>query len=268
MSGGFAHEIRNALAGAKILMRKILHSELDKDGSLSMAMKNSEHLLDIFKMLRGEVDPNLFKQVAQKIKEIKDAEKTMEQLSQMAYLSIERSLDVTTTIMEYSKVGSQTKGDDLVDLQNLLTRFVEEQRQELESHRIMLSTDLNERLFVRGTESHFHSLFSNIILNAKEALLDDKSETKQEHSIRIASTVRERRVWISIKDNGIGIPADVKARIFEPFFSTKPATGTGLGLGMVAKYVAIYGGELTVNSEPGQWTEFVVGLPLEEDPAS
>jgi two-component system NtrC family sensor kinase len=70
-------------------------------------------------------------------------------------------------------------------------------------------------------------------------------------------------VEIRVRDNGIGISATVRDRIFEPFFTTKPA-GEGTGLGLSLSYdivVQQHGGRLTMESEPGAFTEFVVTLP-------
>jgi two-component system NtrC family sensor kinase len=68
---------------------------------------------------------------------------------------------------------------------------------------------------------------------------------------------------VRVKDNGSGIPADVMPRIFDPFFTTKEDQNrTGLGLAVAHSIVEQHGGEITVRSEPGQGTEFQVGLPM------
>ena len=74
---------------------------------------------------------------------------------------------------------------------------------------------------------------------------------------------RGDHVEIHIRDNGIGIPSEVKEKIFNPFFTTKPAgEGTGLGLSMSHDIVVKqHGGRIDVDSEPGAFTEFIVTLP-------
>ena len=71
------------------------------------------------------------------------------------------------------------------------------------------------------------------------------------------------RVEIRIRDNGTGIPEAVRAKIFEPFFTTKPAgAGTGLGLSLSFDIIAKqHGGTLAADSEPGEFTQFVITLP-------
>ena len=68
---------------------------------------------------------------------------------------------------------------------------------------------------------------------------------------------------ISIRDNGAGIPPDLKDKIFNPFFTTKPAgEGTGLGLSISHDIVVKqHGGSIEIDSEPGQFTEIRVILP-------
>ena len=73
----------------------------------------------------------------------------------------------------------------------------------------------------------------------------------------------EDHAEIRIRDNGNGIPPDVIEKIFNPFFTTKPTNqGTGLGLAMSSDIVRKHGGAIRVESEPGQFTEMIVELPL------
>ncbi len=70
-------------------------------------------------------------------------------------------------------------------------------------------------------------------------------------------------VEIRVKDNGPGIPEEVKKKIFQPFFTTKPTgQGTGLGLSMSYDIVKVHGGKLTVESKDGEGTEFMIQLPV------
>src|SRR5262249_62315613 len=71
------------------------------------------------------------------------------------------------------------------------------------------------------------------------------------------------KVEIRIRDNGMGIPPDIREKIFNPFFTTKPAgEGTGLGLSMSHDIVAKqHGGTIEVVTEPGSFSEFIISLP-------
>ena len=114
-------------------------------------------------------------------------------------------------------------------------------------------------------------VFLNMVANACDAT-DEKRRaggtTPYEPALSIASTRDAERAVIRIKDNADGMPPEVVEKIFTPFFTTKPAgKGTGLGLAMSADIVREHGGTIQVNSEPGQYTEMVIELPL-EPPAS
>ena len=79
---------------------------------------------------------------------------------------------------------------------------------------------------------------------------------------RLAVTTRcqDDRVVFSVKDSGGGIARALLPQVFDPFFTTKEG-GTGLGLSIVRKIVDLHGGEVRIESEPGQGTEVTVLLP-------
>ena len=79
----------------------------------------------------------------------------------------------------------------------------------------------------------------------------------------------EEHVQIRIRDNGKGMPPEVMDKIFNPFFTTKPTDrGTGLGLAISSDIVRRHGGEISVESEAGRYTEMLVELPLTPPPGA
>ena len=114
-------------------------------------------------------------------------------------------------------------------------------------------------------------VFLNMVNNSCYAI-DEKRREKAETGEGIESYMptlwlitkrKEDKVEIRIKDNGNGIPPDVLKRIFDPFFTTKPTDkGTGLGLAMSSDIIREHGGTILVNTEPGEFTEMVIELPL------
>ncbi len=77
------------------------------------------------------------------------------------------------------------------------------------------------------------------------------------------SDKEEEYLRITIRDNGPGIPAEVRDKIFVPFFTTKK-TGTGLGLAIAQKIVHSHGGVLDLKSEPGKGTDFIIKVPVRQ----
>jgi signal transduction histidine kinase len=125
------------------------------------------------------------------------------------------------------------------------------------SHKFVLT--LGERLpHVRGNFSHLEQVIINLIQNACDAL----TSPKEAITISTAFDPDTRRVRLSVRDEGIGMSADVLARISQPFFTTKRERGgLGLGLSISRSIVAAHGGELTFDSKPGRGTVASVILP-------
>ena len=74
---------------------------------------------------------------------------------------------------------------------------------------------------------------------------------------------KDDNIEIHINDNGSGIPDEVVDKIFNPFFTTKPTNeGTGLGLAMCSDIIRRHGGSINVNTEPGEFTDMIISLPL------
>jgi GAF domain-containing protein len=108
--------------------------------------------------------------------------------------------------------------------------------------------------------------FLNLIANGVYAATRRKNEDKEpgfEPTLRATTKNLGNAVEIRIRDNGTGIPAEVQQKMFNPFFTTKPAgEGTGLGLSMTHDIIVKqHGGRIDVTTEPGQFTEFTIVLP-------
>ncbi len=118
----------------------------------------------------------------------------------------------------------------------------------------------------------FTRVILNLISNGFYAALKRKSELGDGFEPTLTASTRNLgdKVEIRIRDNGIGIPEDVKAKMFNPFFTTKPA-GEGTGLGLSLSYdivVKQHGGTIQVDTKPGDFTEFTIVLPRGGNPKS
>ena len=105
-------------------------------------------------------------------------------------------------------------------------------------------------------------LFSNGFYAAGER---QRTETMPgfEPMLQVATRDLDGAVEIRVRDNGIGIPSEIKDRLFQPFFTTKPpGEGTGLGLSMSYDIITQqHGGSISVDSKVGKYSEFTVRLP-------
>ncbi|MGO9360202.1 MAG: GAF domain-containing protein [Xanthobacteraceae bacterium] len=108
-------------------------------------------------------------------------------------------------------------------------------------------------------------VFLNLISNGFYAAAKRKAEAGDGFEPALRATTRNlgSTVEIRIRDNGTGIPVEVKEKMFNPFFTTKPAgEGTGLGLSMSHDIIVKqHGGTIDVDTEPGAFTEFIITLP-------
>ena len=112
----------------------------------------------------------------------------------------------------------------------------------------------------------FRRVVFNLVDNAVAALGEDDQTAEHERPcITLRSNYEPRRKVASfeISDNGSGIAARIKSRIFEPYFTTKKK-GTGLGLAIVSSVVADHQGQIRVYDNPPRGTRFVVELPVSQ----
>ncbi len=101
----------------------------------------------------------------------------------------------------------------------------------------------------------------NMLINSLDALKDGQGE------IEIRTSLENDRVFIRIKDNGVGIPPENLNKIFEPFFTTKEVgKGTGLGLSVSYGIIKNFKGTIDVKSEVGKGSEFIISLPVSSNP--
>ena len=123
-------------------------------------------------------------------------------------------------------------------------------------HHIELEKDYGELPPISCYPGRLNQVLLNLLINARQAI-------QGEGKIRIKTWHDAGNVYISISDNGIGIPADHLHKIFDPGFTTKGVgVGTGLGLSIVFRIVREdHRGEISVESKPGEGTTFIVAIP-------
>ncbi|MBF0210538.1 MAG: PAS domain S-box protein [Desulfamplus sp.] len=128
------------------------------------------------------------------------------------------------------------------------------------SIRLDLADDLPQ---VKGHNNRLQQVFFNLLNNARDAI-QEKMDIEPElyGDILVRTYSDNKKVVVTVTDNGIGIPEDVRNKIFEPFFTTKQ-TGKGMGLGLAITYgiVRDYGGTITIESKPSEGTTFLLTFP-------
>jgi PAS domain S-box-containing protein len=126
-------------------------------------------------------------------------------------------------------------------------------------HRAAVITRLGDLPMVRANESRLGSVVLNLVVNAAQSIPDGRAA---QNTITVSTWARHGLVFISVRDTGVGISAEHRSRIFDPFFSTRAVGGgTGLGLYITQGIVRELGGEIRLDSTPGKGTTFEVQLP-------
>jgi signal transduction histidine kinase len=133
-----------------------------------------------------------------------------------------------------------------------------------QSTQLLFESDADVQM-VDGDSDLLHRAIFNLVLNAAQALGDGGTVTVSMRAAT-ADTVpggvvpEAGAIRLLIEDNGPGMPADVRDRIFTPFFTTKPR-GSGLGLPVVHRAIEAHRGVVLVDSSPGSGTRFTIILP-------
>ncbi len=150
------------------------------------------------------------------------------------------------------------RGDETVEREVSLARSVEDTLGLLQ-HRlrhVQIVKDVDPEARIRGFPGQIDQVLMNLLTNAAQAI-GDRGGT-----IRVSAQCRDARVLLTVSDDGPGIPADVVPRIFDPFFTTKDVgEGSGLGLSIVHGIIERHGGQIDVDSKPGQGTTFTISFP-------
>ena len=173
--------------------------------------------------------------------------------------AVERASKVVFALKNYAHVEhSEEKQpvDVRASIETVLELYGAQIKQGIEVRR-----DFADTPPISGHADELVQVWTNLIHNAMHAM-------EGRGRLHLASTQHEGHVVVSVTDSGPGVPPELRAKIFEPFFSTKArGEGTGLGLHICQQIVAKHGGAIRLDSVPGE-TTFSVRLPLDEPVAA
>lgn len=143
-----------------------------------------------------------------------------------------------------------------MDMPALLSELSADLKDKAASFSVKLDFSAEDGLEARGEPRSLYRALLNLVKNALEAC------DKKESFIKIRARAKDADTYeIVVEDNGQGMSDEVKAKIFQAFFSTKGEKGTGLGLLVIDRTVKAHHGKLAVESEPGKGTKFILTLP-------
>lgn len=251
IAGGMAHEIRNALGAAKL--------RIDSLATAGIASESYNQLMEMLSVIKEnpELSEGTVKKVVKAVRILHDNQKIFEKTFQEVGISTERGLQITNRVMEYSRLHMGS-ADETVDLNTIFSELESTYKDSLNQNGIILELKLQDGLLVRGSNSRLHSVFQNLLLNARDAIIEKRTPAG---TIKVQGKVFAGDVIIEIADTGIGIPSENLEKIFYPFFSTKPSTGMGLGLSECQKIVKQHNGRIEVESSLSEGTILRIFFP-------
>jgi len=183
----------------------------------------------------------------------------------------QRAAKIVRDLLAFSR-HHESERREPVDLNDVVRYILDAQRYQIETQGIRRDLSLGTGLPpVLAQASQLEQVVLNLVVNARQALeqaIDERmtawraGESVTPPVIAIRTAAANGIVTLEVEDNGPGIPEEHRARIWDPFWTTKEeGEGTGLGLAVVHGIVSAYGGTIEVETEVGVGTRFVVKLP-------
>ncbi|GAB4334271.1 MAG: hypothetical protein Kow0089_03380 [Desulfobulbaceae bacterium] len=172
-----------------------------------------------------------------------------------------RAKDLTTQLLTFSRGG-----EPVIQTASIVSTITESAEFALRGSNVKISFDIPEDLWLVSADTgQISQVIQNIVLNARQAIPD---EGTVEITCRnctdcgdVPEPLRDKCVRIVISDDGPGIPEEIRGKIFDPYFTTR-ADGSGLGLSICHSIIMKHRGSISVESEPGRGTDFIILLPV------
>ena len=194
---------------------------------------------------------------------------TIKEYSQVIMKEGHRIAKIVHNLLSFSRQDKETHSP--ADIKDIIDNSLSLVGSTLRKDQITLDLDIPEDLpSVTCRSQQIQQVIINLLTNAHDALNERYPEYDENKIIRIIARPfeKEGEDWIrtTVEDHGAGISEEVAQRIFDPFFTTKSrAEGTGLGLSVSFGIVREHHGELTVESEPGEYTRFHMDLRINNE---
>lgn len=261
LAGGFAHEVRNTLAGPNMLLAQGLGLGLEGGDSLPLA--SAKKLKRIYALFAYCLSEEKMGELRELLRELFESEQRVELLLNLVNKAVDRGLSLTRDLLNYARTGRESASLQPLDWAQLAQSLGDELTTEFGQQGVYLRFSVPDKLpDIVGQAEGVRSALRNLVLNARDAVLDRRLSPERERVINVRLWGDNEEVSCAVTDSGIGIPAEQIERIFEPFFTTKTDSGTGIGLALVRKIMNLHQGRVTVDSEPLRGTCFTLSFPI------
>ncbi|GAA5186749.1 sensor histidine kinase [Ferrimonas gelatinilytica] len=187
-----------------------------------------------------------------------DAAKVDEEI-ELIFQQVQRIKGIIQSLLQYARPGDLAMPLERQAINPIIEEMLVLVRHSLRKQQVEVILDLNADQQVEVNRQQLLQVLINLVVNAAHAL-DGKGEVRVSSGNWLDGE-QVKGVWISVQDDGAGIPEELQSRIFDPFFTTRKQ-GTGLGLSLSYGIIRRFGGVMEVESTPGVGSTFRVCLPL------
>ncbi|WNZ65996.1 ATP-binding protein [Myxococcus sp. MxC21-1] len=246
LTAGIAHELQNPL------------NFVNNFSNLSSRLAGE--LEETLKGMADRLDSEAREDVLETLQDLK-------QNAQRIHSHGTRASDIIKTMLRHSRKseGTRSKSDLNLLVRESVNLAVQGLRSRPGGASVKMETTLDPTVgIVELVASDISRMLTNILDNAFYAAAQHQQQAGAGFTPQVHLSTRRvgSKVELRIRDNGPGIPEDLREKLFHPFFTTKPAgVGTGLGLSLCHDIVQEHQGDLRVESAPGAGAEFIVTLP-------
>ena len=166
-----------------------------------------------------------------------------------------RASEIVNSLLNFSRTSSTSFGE--VKLNRVIQETLSLLEHQLQKTGIQVHTDFDPELGpIHGNAGKLQQVFLNLILNARDAM-------RTGGALEVRTWQEGSRARVEVADSGTGIAPEHLHRVYDPFFTTKPARqGTGLGLAVTYGIIQEHGGSIEVSNRPGGGAQFRIELPL------
>jgi polar amino acid transport system substrate-binding protein len=172
----------------------------------------------------------------------------------MMEIAVDRSNEIIDNLLRFSRMSNETWQE--INLKQSILSILSFEEHTLIKNNINVILNCDEKINLYSILESLDMIMINLIINAVDAMAEGGD-------IIIDCSKEDESVRINVSDTGSGIPEEIRANIFNPFFSTKEnRNGGGLGLYIVYNEISKLNGKITVESEIGSGTTFTILLPV------
>jgi signal transduction histidine kinase len=264
---GLARELWSVLVEPRV-RRRFLEAEVRQQVSATLSQERSEleghHARSLEQLAAGVAHEirnpiTAAKSLVQQMEEDPRAAENVE-YARVALAELERVERSVSHLLRYAREEETELAP--VRMADVVDSALETFRERAARSGIALRYEHDRVGELRGDAEKLRRVVINLVGNAFDAL--EAARTPEPRvEVALGENLAGSEVWVRVRDNGPGLDAEAREKLWTPFYTSKPA-GTGLGLAITKKLVEAHGGSVEVASQPGRGAEFLVTLPRRE----